>query len=111
MRYLLSGLPFREVLSNQSIGVLAGANAPDPAGWSGATSALRWILVLAGLYGLVGVGVAAWFVGWGAARRDAAAARAPLRVRVLFAPGAVAVWPILLTSRGHAGGVTRPEGH
>lgn len=68
---------------------------------------LQCLLILIGVYVLVGVGVAVWFVGWGAARRDPGAERAPLRVRVLFGPGAVAVWPVLLAVRVADGGATR----
>lgn len=66
---------------------------------------LQWLLVLIGVYAAVGVGVAIWFVGWGAGSRDAAARSAPLRVRVLFAPGAVAIWPALLRKPGKSSAV------
>jgi len=71
---------------------------------------LEWMLFGVGGYALVGVLVAVWFVGWGAGRRDAAAGQAPLRVRLLFGPGAVAVWPVLLAGRGRPGGANRTEG-
>lgn len=71
---------------------------------------LQWLLIAVGGYVLVGMGVAVWFVGWGAARRDPAAEQAPLRVRMLFGPGAVAVWPVLLAGRGRRGGANRTGG-
>jgi len=56
------------------------------------------LLLVVGLYLLIGVLVALWFVIVGAARRDHAAKDTPLRVRLIFAPGAVALWPVLLMS-------------
>lgn len=70
---------------------------------------LVWMLIGIGGYAMVGLSIAVWFVGWGAARRDEAAKRAPLRVRVLFGPGAVAVWPALLATRERGGGATQLE--
>ena len=57
------------------------------------------LLLIVGLYALIGVLVALWFVFIGAARRDETARGASLRVRVLFAPGAAAVWPALLMAK------------
>lgn len=71
---------------------------------------LQWLLIAFGGYALVGMGVAVWFVGWGAARRDPLARLAPLRVRVLFGPGAMAVWPVLLAGRSRRGGANQTEG-
>lgn len=58
--------------------------------------------VIAG-YLIVGVLFALAFVARGAGAIDAAARRAPFRVRLLFAPGAAALWPILLTKWLRAG--------
>ena len=54
-------------------------------------------MLLAGLavYTAVGVVFGVVFVLRGAARIDPVAARTPLRVRVLFLPGAAALWPWL----------------
>ena len=68
---------------------------------------LQLLLISIGAYALMGIGVAVWFVEWGAARHDPVAGRALLRVRVLFAPGAVAVWPALLVERARDGGTMR----
>lgn len=57
--------------------------------------AVQISLVLMGVYALVGAAFAAGFVVRGAGMIDPVAARAPARVRLLFAPGAVALWPIL----------------
>jgi len=55
------------------------------------------LVVLAALgYLALGVIFAVPFVLVGAGRLDPVAARAPARVRLLFLPGAAALWPILL---------------
>jgi len=62
-------------------------------------------LLLAGvaLYGVIGVVFAAYFVARGAASIDPIIKDTPLRTRVLFAPGAAALWPALLIRRLRAG--------
>lgn len=57
---------------------------------------VKLFLVVVGAYIAVGVLVALWFVFRAVAKRDPAAAATPLRVRLLFLPGATAVWPALL---------------
>ena len=56
------------------------------------------LLAAIGLYAVLGAIYAAWFVLTGAAKRDPVAANASLRVRLLFLPGALALWPLLLAS-------------
>ena len=58
---------------------------------------IQGFLVLIGVYALAGAAFGLWFIALGAPRCDPMAARAPLRVRLLFLPGAVAVWPLLLS--------------
>ncbi len=54
------------------------------------------ILMATLIYGMIGVVFSALFVFRGAAVIDPIVRTTPLRTRVLFAPGAVAVWPVLL---------------
>lgn len=54
---------------------------------------LLWVLMV---YALVGVMVAVRFVWIVAPKVDPVFAEASVRVRVLFFPGAVAIWPIVL---------------
>jgi len=54
------------------------------------------ILLASLIYGLIGSVFAALFVLRGAAAIDPIVRTTPLRTRVLFAPGAVALWPTLL---------------
>jgi hypothetical protein len=55
-----------------------------------------------GLLGYLAIGglVAAAVLLGGMKRIDAKAARAPLHVRLLFAPGLVALWPLVLRRLG-----------
>lgn len=57
---------------------------------------LALIPVVALTYLAVGVVVGVWYVFARAGRVDAGAARASLRVKLVFVPGAAAVWPLLL---------------
>ncbi len=68
------------------------------------------ILSIIAAYACVGVVFAAWFVARGAAAIDPAARAAPLRVRLLFAPAAAALWPVLWRTWLRAGriGLSRP---
>ncbi|MGP1345936.1 MAG: hypothetical protein ACTS3F_04605 [Phycisphaerales bacterium] len=61
-------------------------------------------LALIALYALLGVAYAIPFTLRIAPRRDPVAATAPLRVRLLFIPGAIALWPFLLRSPTHLPG-------
>lgn len=54
-------------------------------------------------YFLVGAIFALAFVGSGVKSIDPVAAMAPLRVRLLFAPGAAALWPMLIRAWLRAG--------
>lgn len=67
---------------------------------------LQVLVVAVGVYAAVGVLFAVWFVLRGAGRLDPVARSAPLRVRLLLAPGAIAVWPALVAGvrRGGASG-------
>ncbi len=55
------------------------------------------------IYALIGAAFALYFVWRGAPRLDPVAAQAPLRTRIIFIPGALALWPLLLPRaiRGH----------
>ncbi|MCA9293969.1 MAG: hypothetical protein KDA20_09155 [Phycisphaerales bacterium] len=53
------------------------------------------LLTVLGAYGAVGVLFAIAFVCTGAKRIDPVARATPLRVRLLFLPGAAALWPLL----------------
>jgi len=56
-----------------------------------------FVLLLAiGAYLAIGLVVALWFVLVGIRRADPVAAGASLRVRMLFLPGTVGVWPLVL---------------
>lgn len=66
-----------------------------------------FLLVLAGYYG-IGLLVALRFVFVIAPRIDPVYQAAPLRVRLLFLPGAVSIWPITLR-RASAIGVAQAE--
>tara|TARA_R110002072_G_scaffold42064_22_gene119130 strand:- start:10556 stop:10777 length:222 start_codon:yes stop_codon:yes gene_type:complete len=56
-------------------------------------AALLWILAL---YTLIGLPVALRFVLATGPKLDPALNSAPLRVRLIFIPGAVCLWPIVL---------------
>lgn len=60
-----------------------------------------WLVLFA--YAAVGVLVAGWLLLFGGMRRvDPKAAAVPLGVRLLFGPGIVALWPVLLRrAAGH----------
>lgn len=66
------------------------------------------LLLILAAYLAVGLIFGCAFVWMGAGAIDPAAARAPLRVRALFLPGAAALWPLLLIRWHAARG--RPEG-
>ena len=57
--------------------------------------AVQILLLMVGAYGVLGAVFAVAFVARGAAAIDPVACHAPERVRVLFAPGAAALWPVL----------------
>ncbi|MEZ6317834.1 MAG: hypothetical protein R3B49_03625 [Phycisphaerales bacterium] len=59
-------------------------------------SAVQVGLMVVGAYAAVGVVFAIAFVLVGVKRVDPVAAHAPVRVRVLFLPGAAALWPMML---------------
>ncbi len=61
-------------------------------------TAVSVFLVLLGAYALIGLLVGVWFVLTGIQSVDASAERAPLRVRLIFLPGAVALWPTVLST-------------
>lgn len=60
------------------------------------TQAIEWMLIATGVYASLGTLFALFFVIRGAAVIDPAAATAALRTRLIFIPGAVALWPLLL---------------
>lgn len=53
-------------------------------------------LMLLGMYFAVGVVIGLAFVIIGIRKIDPIADRAPLQVRILFLPGAISIWPIVL---------------
>lgn len=55
------------------------------------------VLIAVSGYLLVGIAFGVWWVFAGAGRSDALAARTPIRVRLLFLPGAAMLWPVLIT--------------
>ncbi len=55
----------------------------------------RTLLLAAGAYLGVGLGLAAWIAARGAARLDPAAAGSGWGFRILIVPGATLLWPIL----------------
>ncbi|GJM18999.1 MAG: hypothetical protein DHS20C14_12120 [Phycisphaeraceae bacterium] len=55
------------------------------------------ILLALTAYAIPGILFALAFVWHGAGTLDPVARGAPMRVRLLFAPGAAALWPLLLT--------------
>lgn len=59
-------------------------------------SVVGFILYAIGVYLLVGLVVGLFFVLRGVRDVDPVAHEAPVRVRVLFLPGSVAVWPIVV---------------
>jgi hypothetical protein len=59
-----------------------------------AAAEFLWIALL--IYAASGALVAAGLLLGGMRRVDAKAAAAPLRVRLLFVPGIIALWPLLL---------------
>lgn len=63
-------------------------------------AAIEWVLVAVGAYGAIGVLVGAFWLLRVAPRRDAALRSSPRTVRLLFLPGAAALWPLLLASKG-----------
>lgn len=64
------------------------------------------IWIAAGGYALVGALVALWLALFGFSRFDPNAASAPFALKLLWFPGCVALWPILL---GRAFGAPPPE--
>jgi hypothetical protein len=59
-------------------------------------AAARAIWAGVGVYAALGLIVAAALLTVGLKRMDVQAARAPWRVKLLIAPGAVALWPLLV---------------
>ncbi len=57
---------------------------------------MQVVLVVLGGYALVGLAFGVAFVARGAGRLDPVARGAPVRVRLLFLPGALALWPLLV---------------
>jgi hypothetical protein len=58
---------------------------------------IAWILVsVAGVYAVIGVAFAAFFVWRGVQRIDPAAVEGTVGFRLLVFPGAVAFWPVLM---------------
>ncbi len=53
------------------------------------------LLIVIGVYALLGVAFAAAFLTRGVARMDPAVAGSKRSIRVLLAPGVVALWPVL----------------
>ena len=62
------------------------------------------ILIAVAVYGAAGIAFAVFFVAIGGAEIDPILNKTPLRTRILFAPGAVALWPVLLVKWKNAGG-------
>lgn len=71
---------------------------------------LQLVLLMIGVYLLIGICFGVWFVSRGAAQRDATARSASTRVRMIFLPGAVALWPLLLTTGSAAERSSHPSG-
>lgn len=65
------------------------------------------LLLVVAAYAVVGIVFGVAFVAKGARVLDPAASATPLRVRALFLPGAVAMWPALLIKWARA---NRDEG-
>lgn len=63
-----------------------------------------FILTAVAIYGAVGAAFAVFFVAIGGAAIDPILNKTPFRTRILFAPGAVALWPVLLLKWKNAGG-------
>ncbi|MFG0294255.1 MAG: hypothetical protein ACF8MJ_14030 [Phycisphaerales bacterium JB050] len=59
-------------------------------------SSLAVIVVLVGVYALLGVLVGGAYLLRGAARDDESLRDSALHVRLLLLPGSIAVWPLLL---------------
>lgn len=53
------------------------------------------ILSCIGVYAILGIAFAAWFVGGGVGRIDQAAARGPIGFRLIIVPGVAALWVVL----------------
>ncbi len=64
---------------------------------------METVLLAFAVYATIGLMFAIAFVIRGAAHIDAAAQSAPLRVRLAFAPGALALWPVLGIKWARAG--------
>lgn len=54
-------------------------------------------LLIIAVYSGIGLFFALWFMARGAAMIDSVAKTTPMRTRAIFLPGAVVVWPLLLT--------------
>lgn len=63
---------------------------------------MNGLLVVLGLYAAAGTAFGLAFALRGAGRIDPVARSAPLRVRLLFVPGAAALWPALMMRWRHA---------
>jgi len=55
------------------------------------------VLDVVGAYFALGVAFAVVFLSFGLRRLDPIAASGPLRVKLLIAPGIVALWPVMLS--------------
>lgn len=61
-----------------------------------AVTVASWLVTLAGVYLLIGVGIAVPFVVRGVNRIDASAAQGSWGFRLLIFPGSVALWPFVV---------------
>ena len=57
---------------------------------------IRAILIALAIYLFIGLIIGLLFVISGIRRVDPVAESAPMRVRVLFLPGSIAIWPVVL---------------
>lgn len=58
-------------------------------------AAAKLVWLLAGSYALAGAASAAWMLSGAIKRIDPQAATAPWRVKLIIAPGIVALWPVM----------------
>lgn len=63
-------------------------------------AAIEWALAAVGIYLAIGVCVGVVWLLRMAPARDPALRASPRTLRVLFLPGAAALWPLLLSSKG-----------
>lgn len=70
---------------------------------------LGWVLAGLGVYAVIGLCFAAWFVVAGVGRLSPGAVGSGWGFRLLILPGCSALWPLLAWSLVRAGGATSDE--